>query len=516
MENLKKYKPQIIFHVILNLLVGVFITFSSYYHLPLNYLSDYSIYFIHFLILQFTVYGFLYVLSIHKYLFYFIFPFFFFIYSMFSYWIYTQDISISYSIVQPVLETKLDIAFDLITTQFVVFGLIVLIVILYILKQYRNLKINQIKSPLLVIALIALVSFFTLNVYGIGNLKWRMPYNLSYGFLEYYKTPIVQYKDVNMEILYKENDIDIVFVLGESVRAKNLGINGYFRNTTPLLKKQKNLVSFPNVYTPLAYTGISVPQILSNKSILDENNSNRPVSLYSILNKVDFKTSWIGNQTPERSYSFFINENKNVELIDQFHDVLSFQKKLDEELLPIFNSSFKDKSKTFITLHMIGSHWWYESRYPDKFREFIPVIDSKHIPSLSNEQLINSYDNTILYLDHFLNETIEIIKKANSKTVLIYLADHGEILGENGKWLHAQNDEASTNPAMIIWFSEEFKQAYPTKIKNLKQNVLESITTDFFFHSILDLIEVQNFEYKKGESIFRNKKNTNQSSKSLK
>ncbi len=73
MELLKKYKPQIKFHFILNLVVVIFITFSSYYNLPLNYISDYLIYFIHLLILQFTVFGFLYILSINKYVFYIIF-----------------------------------------------------------------------------------------------------------------------------------------------------------------------------------------------------------------------------------------------------------------------------------------------------------------------------------------------------------------------------------------------------------------------------------------------------------
>lgn len=509
MDTLKKYKPQIIFHVVLNLLVGVFITFSSYYHLPLNYLSDYSLYFLHFIILQFTVYGFLYILSIQKHLFYSIFPLFFFIYSMFSYWIYTQDISISYSIVQPILESKLDIAFDLLTTQFVVFALIVLLVIVFILKQYQKFKIHKTKAPLLAIAIFAIISFFTLNGYGIGNLKWRMPYNLTYGFIEYYQKPVDEYKNLSTKTLTNKNDINIVFVLGESVRANNLEINGYSRNTTPLLNVQNNLVSFSNVYTPLTYTGVSVPQILSNKSVVDKNDTNNLISLYSILNKTEFKTSWIGNQTPEKSYSFFINENKNIELIDQFHDVFSFQKKLDEELLPLFKLAFNNETKKFITLHMIGSHWWYESRYPERFREFHPVTDSKHIPSLSKEQLINSYDNTILYLDYFLNETIEIIKNSHSKTILIYLADHGEILGENDKWLHAQDNDASTNPAMIVWFSEEFKQAYPSKIQHLKQNCLEHITTDFFFHSILDLIEVQNFNYEKEKSIFWNNKSIN-------
>jgi len=501
MENLKKSKSQIIFHVVLNLLVGIFITFSSYYHLPLNYVSDYSIYFIHLLILQFTFYGFLYVLSINKYVFYTIFPIFFFIYSMFSYWIYAQDISISYSVIQPVLESKFDIAIDLITTQFIVFGLIVVLVIIYILKQYQKLKITQIKSPLLVLALIAIISFFTLNTYGIGNLKWRMPYNLTYGFFEYYKNPIVKYSSINDSINTETNDINIVFVLGESVRAKNLGLNGYYRNTTPQLKNLENLVSFSNVYTPLSYTGISVPQILSNKSVFKQNDSISLYSIYSILNKVNFQTTWIGNQTPEKSYSFLINENNNVELIDQFHDVFSFQKKLDEELLPVFFSSFKKQTKTFTTLHMIGSHWWYESRYPRGFEKYKPIIDSKHIPSLSKEQIINSYDNTMLYLDDFLNKVISIIEKTKTKTILIYLSDHGEILGENGKWLHAQNDKSSTNPAMLIWYSNEFKNAFPEKIKNLKNNSSKNITTDFFYHSILDLIDIKNFNYQKEKSV---------------
>ena len=55
---------------------------------------------------------------------------------------------------------------------------------------------------------------------------------------------------------------------------------------------------------------------------------------------------------------------------------------------------------------------------------------------------------------------------------------------------------------MIVWFSNEFEKAYPNKIKNLKNNASKKITTDFFFHSILDLIDIQNFEYQKSNSIF--------------
>jgi glucan phosphoethanolaminetransferase (alkaline phosphatase superfamily) len=501
MEVIKKYSFQIKFHLILNLIVGVFVTFSSYFHLPLNYISDYSIYLVHFLIIQFTIFGFLYLLSLNKYVFYIGFSTLFIVYSLVSFWIYSLDISISDSIVQAILESKLDIAIDLLTLPFQIFIVIIFFVIYYIFKQYNRINVNQLKSPIFVLAIIGVTLFFTLNSYGIGNLKWRMPYNLTYGFINYFEKPSIKLLPVSQEVSRKTDNIKIVFVLGESVRAKNLGLNGYTRNTTPLLSEIDNLVSYADVYTPLTYTAISVPQILTNESINTIKNKN-VYSIYSVLNKVKVETTWIGNQSPEKSYSIFINQNDSINLIDKFHDVFSFQKELDESLLVPFKEIFNSNNNQFITIQMIGSHWWYESRYTDEFRQFKPVIDSKHIPSLSKEQIINSYDNTILYLDFFLNETIKIIEKSNTKTILIYLSDHGEILGENGKWLHAQNHDASTNPAMLVWYSNEFKEAYPEKIQNLKLNSFQNISTDFFFNSVLDILEIQNFSFKKEESIF--------------
>jgi lipid A ethanolaminephosphotransferase len=118
MEVIKKYKSQLFFHLVLNFLVGLFITFSTYIHLPLVGIKDYVFYFIHFLLLQFSVFGFLYFLSLHKLIFRIFFPIFFSIFSLLSYWVYTQDITISHSIFQVFFETKLDIVFGIITLPF--------------------------------------------------------------------------------------------------------------------------------------------------------------------------------------------------------------------------------------------------------------------------------------------------------------------------------------------------------------------------------------------------------------
>ena len=70
------------------------------------------------------------------------------------------------------LESKLDIAIDLITPQFFLYNLIVFLTIVFILKQYRSIKINQVKSPLLILAIIAIISFYGLNTLETQTLKF--------------------------------------------------------------------------------------------------------------------------------------------------------------------------------------------------------------------------------------------------------------------------------------------------------------------------------------------------------
>jgi glucan phosphoethanolaminetransferase (alkaline phosphatase superfamily) len=501
MEAIKKYKSQLIFHLVLNLFIGIFITFSSYYHLPLSGFYDHFSYALHFLILQFTVFGFTYLLSLNKHLFNFIFPPIFIICSLFAYWTYSQDITISKSIIQIVIESKIDIAIDLITIPFILYFLATLVALYIIIIKHNKLTIVRHKSLLLIIAIFAIIFFHIIENKRYGTLKRRLPYTLVFGTLEYLDKPSEELDNIEQPISHTNKDFSIVFILGESVRADHLQINGYQRKTTPLLTQTNNLISFSKIHTPLTYTAISVPQILTNKSI-DSSLKDKHYSIYSVLNKLDITTSWIGNQTPENSFEEFINQNQNINIIDPQHSVLSFHKKLDEELIPKFKESFSNSKQQFTTLHMIGSHWWYENRYSNKFQKFKPVIDSKHIPSLSEDQMINSYDNTILYLDTFLNNIISILKHKESKTLLIYLSDHGELLGENGKWMHAQDGEASKNPAMLVWYSDSFKKDYPNLISNLKQHSSKKIPTDFFFHSILDLIGTKNLNYNKNQSIF--------------
>jgi glucan phosphoethanolaminetransferase (alkaline phosphatase superfamily) len=214
-------------------------------------------------------------------------------------------------------------------------------------------------------------------------------------------------------------------------------------------------------------------------------------SLYTVANIGGFQTTWIGNQTMETSYLPIAETNDDLILVDKYRSVFSFDKELDGVMLKPMDSLLKLSNKQLITLHMIGSHWWYENRYEDRHRIFKPVIDSKYIPSLSEEQIINSYDNTIVYLDEFLHNIITRLESESVPSFMIYVSDHGELLGEDGKWLHAQEDDALKNPGYILWFSESFRINYPHKVRALEELQNQPISMDLLYPTMLELLDIE-------------------------
>ena len=502
MEKRKLWKQELRFHLGLHLLIAIFITIASYVHFPFGSLKGNFVYLVHFLLLHFSLFGFIYLFSLFKKIFRFIFPLLFIILASISFWVYTQDLTIGVGTIQAIIETKPDIAIDVISFQFLFFLLLSLISVLLFFRFHKNTKKSNIKSPLFILAILGVVTFFLVENYKYDAFKNRLPFSVYFGSLKYFNQPNINLKEIKEKVISKEKNLHIVLVLGESVRADHLSLNGYYRNTNPLLSKQKNLVSFNNVYTPFTYTAKSIPQILTDKSIDENDEFIKATSTYAVLNKANFITEWIGNQSLEKSYKDIIYSNTTVKLIDKFHSFLSFKKEKDLKLLDYFSIDNSLNHNKISTLHMIGSHWYYNNRISKKFEIFKPITSSKYLGSSSKKAIINSYDNTILYLDSFLNELIEKLKKSSQKTILIYLSDHGETLGEDGKWLHAQKHKASKNPAMLVWYSDKFKEIYPLEISKLKAKKHDSITTDFLFHSILDLSKIKNYNYLNEQSIF--------------
>ncbi|MFV0541064.1 MAG: phosphoethanolamine transferase [Aestuariibaculum sp.] len=500
MEVIKKYRTQIVFHLLLNLIILVFVTYSTFYHIPLNGWEKVG-YLFFLLLIQFTVFGFVYFLSLNRILFVILFPIAFIICGISSFWVYTQDIIINEGVIQATLETKSDIVADLISFPLILYIISLIIVTVFILKKYYLLKNNTIKSPLSIFAVLALTVFLFLFIKRPMTFDSKSPYNIFIGLIDYYQKPILEFKEINIPITSSSDTLKIILILGESVRADHLSLNGYNRNTTPLLEARDAVISFPNIFTSKTYTGESIPQILTNQSINDSISTSL-VSLIDVFNKAKIQTIWIGNQTPEKSYLHFIKQCSIKKFIDPYHSYLTYHKDLDEKLLPYFDSYFQKEKKQLIIFHTMGSHWFYENRYRKEFQKFEPVMQSKFLKANTEQEIINSYDNTIVYFDYFLDSLIQKIEETHTNTLVVYLSDHGESLGENGIWLHGQ-EATNKNPAMVVWFPREFIKRNPNKTKNLLEKKNQNITTDFLFHSFMDIFKIEGISYQRDLSLFK-------------
>lgn len=496
---LRKNKRLLLFHLVVNGLIALFISGSSYVHVPLTSAKGIISYLFHFILLQFTIFGFTYLLALNKYIFYSVFSILFVFFSFIGFWGYTQDVVVTDGVIQSSLEVKSNIFIELFNVYIVGYLLLSIIALYFIIRQYRKVP-QKFNFLVLGLALIAIGVFYYMNSIRYKTLSSRLPYSVVDGFMEYAEKPSVIFNKVPKNLIAEERNINVIFILGESVRADHLGLNGYERNTTPLLSKNKSVISFKNLHTTRYFSAISIPQILSDEP-MDKPNITRKTSLVDVLNSAGIHTYWIANQVSEVSFDYHIQRSKTHTFIDPFHSVFSYKKASDLEMLPYLKDALKDDKQKFILLHMMGSHWMYSMRYDKSFKKFTPTAESKYIPSNTKNEMINAYDNTLLVLDKFIDEVIQQVEAKKDKSVVIYLSDHGELLGEDGQYLHANSGEPVLNPAGLIWFSPKLKAAEPALFENMQKMVNKKIELDFLYPTILDLFQIKGLSYVKEKSI---------------
>jgi glucan phosphoethanolaminetransferase (alkaline phosphatase superfamily) len=297
------------------------------------------------------------------------------------------------------------------------------------------------------------------------------------------------------------DSLTVIVVLGEAVRADHLQLNGYKRETTPKLMRRKNIVSLPNIYSPYTNTTSSIPHIITRADSAHADYAYTEHSFVTIFRQEHFNTVWLSNQDLAKALYDFLLEPDTVIYTQAAIQQSLYGKWLDGELLPIFEKSL-NHPKQLIILHTVGSHWLYDTHVTDDFYVFHPTISNRDVRLNTIEQIVNSYDNSIVYMDSFLDTIIKKIE--NRPAILLYLSDHGESLGEGGRFLHAQEDaEEEKRPAAIIWYSDQYEYLFPQKVAALKSNHLNHYRTDYLYHSVLSAAGIEISGENSGLDIFR-------------
>ncbi|ASY67050.1 conserved putative membrane protein (plasmid) [Sinorhizobium sojae CCBAU 05684] len=301
----------------------------------------------------------------------------------------------------------------------------------------------------------------------------------------------------------------VVVVAGETARAMNFSLNGYDRETNPELKAL-GVVNYRDTTSCGTATAVSLPCMFSvyPRAEYSDWKARSTENLVNVLTHAGVLVTWWDNNTGSKGIADLINfasmtrrKNgplcNNGECLDEI-----FLADLDKKLGATTNDSV-------IVLHQLGSHGpSYYLRYPEAFRRFTPDCRTPELMSCTTEEIVNAYDNTILYTDHILASVARLLEKHQDRIAgaMIYMSDHGESLGENGIYLHgapyAIAPKEQTQVPFIAWFSKPYQTAMGVDAACLSTDADTPKSHDNLFHTVLGMMDVQTGVYKRSLDAF--------------
>ncbi|QPR55227.1 phosphoethanolamine transferase [Aeromonas allosaccharophila] len=352
--------------------------------------------------------------------------------------------------------------------------------------------------------------------------KEIVPANYVHGLYKYgrdvlFVTPIpYQHLGTDAKVVARGKKPTLMFlVVGETARSQNYSLNGYGKATNSFTAKEQGVVSFKDVRSCGTATAVSVPCMFSNltrRSYDDQLASSRD-GLLDVLQHAGVSVLWKEN---DGGCKGVCRNVPTIEILPKSYPALcQGESCYDEVLLEGLDQQIAgmtgQQGNKLVAFHLMGSHGpTYFRRYPASERAFMPDCPRSDIENCSNEELVNTYDNTIRYTDKVVGRLIDKLKSLESQydVGLVYLSDHGESLGAMGLYLHgtpykfAPDDQ--TRVPLLTWFSPQLQAARQLDMGCLAAEAgSQRFSHDNLFHSMLGIMDVQTRVYDNKLDLFK-------------
>ncbi len=438
-----------------------------------------------------------------------------------------------YSMMVNVVETDNAEAFAYLNIYavifFIVFGVLPATLIALVNIKFHSplkevlLRVKLIVAALIVFLLIAFLFYSNYAAFGRNNKELKR-YIIPIQFIDssykvirdkYFSEPLVfKILDKAPTLKTQGNNAKVtVLVIGETARAMNFSYNGYERETNAYTKAF-DPIYFQQVTSCGTATAVSVPCLFSaqKRENFDKKLADHQQNFLDIAKLAGADVLWIDNNSGCKGVC------KRIETIeiptDKSHPLCDGDYCFDEVLIPELNKKLNNlhAKNTLIVLHMIGSHGpTYYRRYPKKLAKFQPDCPRSDIQNCTQEQLINTYDNTIAYTDYVLAKIIALLKEQpqNIQASMLYISDHGESLGENGAYLHGfpyafAPDEQIAVP-MLYWATANDSSI---DLQCLREKAKKDVYShDNIFSTLLDLTNIKTSAYQQDDDILASCRN---------
>jgi lipid A ethanolaminephosphotransferase len=445
--------------------------------------------------------------------------------SLAAYFMDTYGVVIDQAMLQNAMETDAHETADLLSLKLFLyvagFGLLPALWVHYVPVRYENFRTESIRRiAMLGITLVVIAtSALGFNAYVSSFFRehkevrqYFTPGNYLYAGYKLVKDAVAEgaytVAALGMDAKIPEEDTHrelVIMVVGETARADHFSLNGYERKTNPRLEKEY-VVSFSNFWSCGTATNISVPCMFSNLGEDGFSNSKaaQVEDVLDVLVHSGANVLWRDNNSSSKGVADRVTyqdykDPKNNPVCDEECRDIGMLEGIQEYI------DSRPAGDIFIVLHQMGNHGpAYYKRYPKEFEQFTPVCRTNELKDCSREEIINAYDNAILYTDYFLAEAIKLLKKNDGKfePALLYVSDHGESLGEGGLYLHGMPNlfapKAQRHVPVIMWVGKSYDEI-DTASLDASRHV--RFSHDNIFHTILGMLEIQTRAYEKEKDI---------------
>jgi len=297
----------------------------------------------------------------------------------------------------------------------------------------------------------------------------------------------------------------LVLVVGETARAANWGLSGYARQTTPELARLP-VINFTAVNACGTNTETSLPCMFApvGRRDYDESRIRGSESLLHVASRAGVAVHWRDNQSGCKGVCDGLSHDEVVSLNPA--GICADGHCLDEGLLSGLDERLAAAAARpgtqLLVLHTLGNHGpSYFRRYPAAFKRFQPACENDDLQQCSQQEVVNAYDNALLYTDHVLASLVAKLQAASDRvdSALVYVSDHGESLGENNLYLHgmpfAIAPDVQTRVPMMMWLSAGLPRAVGLDAACLQRRAAQPAAHDHLFHTALGLLGVHTALY---------------------
>lgn len=443
-----------------------------------------------------------------------------------AYFMDTYNVIIDHDMIDNVVQTSPAEALDLLTLRFAFYLLLGVMPALLVWNiEVRPEGVVQMLRNRALLVVMAIVSTVGLALLSSG---FYASFIREHKPLRYYSNPAAPLQGVMryLALQIKDNhkplqmigedahlpsaDIDrelVIMVVGETARADRFSLNGYTRETNPLLGRE-DVASLKKVSSCGTSTAISVPCMFAiyEREYFSGDKARYTENLLDILRHAGVSVLWRDNNSDSKGVAERVSfEDFRAPEANSVCDVECRDEGMLEGLQEIIDS--QQASDILIVLHQMGSHGpAYHKRYPPTFRRFTPTCETSQLDACTEEQIGNTYDNTLLYTDYFLSKVIALLRANDDRfeTAMVYASDHGESLGEGGLYLHGLPyfvaPETQTHVPVVFWFGRQFDGA---RIEALRKLADRPFSHDNLFHTLLGIFEIETGVYRPEQDILR-------------